>query len=136
MINTQQAAIRFIGAGDSGTALVELLRVSAQIGTDDVVELLDSNNVPLDFSSPLGTGMTVMVNDSPNVVVINGDADGNSLINDFDFGIIVDNVVGNSSVTGAYFLAADVIPDERIDARDAMLMQLYINGQCSSECLN
>lgn len=61
-------------------------------------------------------------------IIIYGDLNGNGKINSTDANILYNYLLGNSSLDGYFFLAADVNHDNIVNVQDLLLIDKYIDG--------
>lgn len=85
------------------------------------------------YEGPIATGMKITLNfnntDYHYTVVVKGDINGDGYIYATDYVKIKNHIMGKTTLTGAYALAADVNNDASIYATDYVKIKNYIMGK-------
>ncbi len=112
-----------------------VLDVSSRIAKIDGVELISFKNAAQEeiVDGLIATGMSFVIDIAGStyeyIVVVKGDANGDGLIYATDYVKIKNQIMGRSTLDGAYLLAADIDNDGNIYAIDYVKIKNYIMGR-------
>ena len=112
---------------DEGTKLADII----EYFPDQELKAIDKNANPLVENGFLGTGSIVYLELNGNIfdnkeVLINGDIDGNGIVEAVDYLILKRIYLGNYECDEVYLLAADMNNDNFINAIDYLLVKKHI----------
>ncbi len=117
---------------ESGMNIAEF---KSKISTNGTMNILDKDgNIIEESNSKLKTGDKIKVVFSKKTeeykISINGDVNGDGLLNDNDVSLVSSYLVkGNVIVGNEYLLSADIDHNNKIDINDVIKMERYINEQ-------
>lgn len=106
--------------------------ISTKLKTLDKVSITDKNNKAKSTSAILFTGDKITVTSGSDTktytVVIYGDVNGDGKISSLDYVRVKNSIMGTTSLSGAYKLAADVNKDNSVKATDYVKIKNHIMG--------
>ncbi|NLA76745.1 MAG: hypothetical protein GX851_02750, partial [Clostridiales bacterium] len=130
--NTARCAL----SGDTAEAVKSVLTGSGAIDAGTALAIFSGENEISDTAA-VATGMILKADNAgvikEYIIVIDGDVNGDGLINSQDFDATLNAAVDVSVLETANALAADLNDDGAVDALDAAMLELYISGNLSHE---
>jgi len=107
-----------------GTTLENVLK---NFENSQYIRVFDAQgNEITDKNAKIGTGCVIQLMDGPVIkdavkVIINGDANGDAIVDAFDSAVILGHISGKEPLNGVYLHAADIDRDGKITVSDAVL---------------
>lgn len=106
--------------------------ITTKLKTLDKISIMDKNNKVKSASAILFTGDKITVTSGNETktytVVIYGDVNGDGKISSLDYVRVKNNIMGTTTLSGAYKLAADANKDGSVKATDYVKIKNHIMG--------